>query len=179
MLLNVTCIAIFPLQCPALPSSQFCFPPLYAGLTQHPVFHILLSYLNCSISMLLGFNLSILLPNSALPSLSLPPSVSLPSIRAPPFPVPSSIRAHPTSSMIVKSFSPIHQGRPSGMLSGPTPLRLVPISSNLPSSSVCLAWSQCCQSCTSQCTEISHRIVVDPMSMRFHTVVNFVATLKT
>ena len=165
---------MFPLQCPALPSSQFCFPPLYAGLTQHPVFHILLSYLNCSISVLLGFNLSILLPNSALPSLSpLHPCPSLPcplSIRAPPFPVPSSIRAPPTSSMIVKSFSPIHQGRLSGMLSGPTPLRLVPISSSLPSSSICLAWSQCCQSYTSQCTEIFHTIVVNPMSTRFHTL---------
>ena len=97
---------------PAVPRPPFMFPPsfvflpYYAGLTQHPVFHISLSYLNCSIEHVTRLYLIHFAAKFCPPFLSPPPSVPLP----------------PPSSMIVKSFSPIHQGRPSGMLLGPTPL---------------------------------------------------------
>lgn len=94
-MLNVTCIAI--IISPAVPRPPLLFPPsfvflpYYAGLTQHPVFHISLSYLNCSIEHVSRLYL-IHFAAKFCPPFPVPSS-----IRAPPFPVPSSNRAPPTS----------------------------------------------------------------------------------
>lgn len=120
-MLNVTCIAI--IISPAVPRPPLLFPPsfvflpYYAGLTQHPVFHISLSYLNCSIEHVSRLYLIHFAAKFCPPFLSPPPSVPLPFLSPPP-----TVPLPPPSSMIVKSFSPIHQGRPSGMLLGPNPL---------------------------------------------------------
>ena len=119
---------------PAVPRPPFLFPPsfvflpYYAGLTQHPVFHISLSYLNCSIEHVTRLYLIHFAAKFCPPFVSPPPSVPLPFLSPPPsvplpfLSPPPSVSLPPPSSMIVKSFSPIHQGRPSGMLLGPTPL---------------------------------------------------------